>query len=257
MPSCVRCGDMHYGYDDPPSPWCEDCRSKHPAEYADWVPGHPRACLSAMGVPPTYRSCSLEMFEADSSAQRQALSAVKRWAKDAETGLYLCGPVGVGKTHLAVAALLELCARQRFGIFVSARELLFQCREAISRREGLEEILRQYSKKSVLLLDDVGAENSTEFARETLLTLVDRGYQDRQQFLVTSNLDLEGLSERLDARIVDRLLERCQPVKIGGTSYRQKIAQERNAARKPKLATEVSVQRQDSAVDTSVQSEKG
>ena len=212
-------------------PWCRQCAQTHRSEYAPilakWVMENSSDILKGMGVPLAYRSCSFESFEAKTKELRQALRVAKEWVTSATPGLFLCGRCGVGKTHLAIGALLAMRARCFTGQFVSALELLLKCRNSFRSGDGPEEILERYSMTSVLLLDDLGAEKPTEFSREILSLIVDRAYREESSLIVTSNFDFEGLAERIDERTADRLVELCQAVKVSGPSYRQKRAIER------------------------------
>ena len=117
------------------------------------------------------------------------------------------------------------------GRYVSAQELLLECRDSFRHDQGLEAVLEKYCGRNVLLLDDLGAENPTPFARETIGLLVDRAYRDARDLIITSNYDFETLAKRLDERTVDRLVELCFPVKLTGSSYRQKLAAQRASLR--------------------------
>jgi DNA replication protein DnaC len=216
---------------EPLEPWCRQCAQEHRSEYAPiftkWVMEKASEVLKGMGVPLAYRSCSFESFEAKTKEQRHALRVAKEWVASTTPGLFLCGPVGTGKTHLAVSALLAMRAERFTGQFVSALELLLKCRNSFRSGDGPEELLERYSMTSVLLLDDLGAEKPTEFSREVLSLIVDRAYREESSLIVTSNFDFEGLAERIDERTADRLVELCQAVKVSGASYRQKRAIER------------------------------
>jgi DNA replication protein DnaC len=82
-----------------------------------------------------------------------------------------------------------------------------------------------------LLLDDLGAEKSTDFVREMIGALIDRIYRDDKLLIVTSNLDLNALAQKLDDRVADRLVEMCLAIKFTGGSYRHQIAATRAATR--------------------------
>lgn len=234
---CGKCGIVlcRIRSSDLPEPWCRQCARKHPGEYspilAEWVNQNAGAVLKDMGVPIAYRACTFEGFEKATKDQQRALRAAEGWAKDGEPGLFLCGPCGVGKTHLATAALLAMRAQGFSGKFVSAQELLLVCRDSFRRNEGLEEVLEKVCRPSVLLLDDLGAENPTPFARETIGLLIDRIYREQGSVIATSNYDFEALAEKLDVRTVDRLIELCLAVKLTGSSYRQKRAAQRASVR--------------------------
>ena len=207
MPDCGKCGrGQMQGFGDREllRPWCSSCAQKHPTEYAsilaEWVNQNAGTVLKDMGVPIAYRSCTFDSFENATENQRRASGVVEGWTKDADTSLFLCGPCGVGKTHLATAALLTLRAQGYSGRYVSAQELLLECRDSFRHDEGLEAVLEKYCSRSVLLLDDLGAENPTPFARETIFVLVDRAYRDARDLIITSNYDFETLAKRLDER---------------------------------------------------------
>jgi DNA replication protein DnaC len=241
MAECLKCERWPGGYELNviSEPWCQECRKKHHEEYApvykDWFAKHTTALLRGMGVPPIYRSCTLDGFETGLPDQSRVLKAVRSWFEGEPPGLFLCGPVGTGKTHLAVAVLLELRFRRCSGKFVSAQELILKCYDSFSDSFGddtrLSSILEEYSGADTLVLDDLGAEKATDFVRDKLGVLVNRAYCEGQFLIVTSNLDLTALAKKLDARIADRLVQMCQSIKFVGGSYRQKIAADRAAER--------------------------
>jgi DNA replication protein DnaC len=237
---CGRCEKTFYlQLEGDPEPWCTRCIQEYAGEYrpiyASWfeakVRGNPEQYLAPMGVPRKYRSCSLESFEADTRERRNALRSTREWIASDLPGLFLCGPCGTGKTHLATGSLLEIRAsnpKRWSGRFVSASELLFKLRNSFDR-DGPEDIIEEYCKASILVLDDLGAERSTPFSRETLAMVVDQVYRQESILIITGNFDINALAERIDKRTADRLVEICRAFKfkLSGTSYRQKRALER------------------------------
>ncbi len=228
------CGAIFYG--GLGEPWCPACARRHAAEYRaifrGWVIDTRAVHLRAAGVPERFENCGLDNFEAKGREHERATAAILGFVEGAEItrfpGLYLHGPAGTGKTHLAVAALLELLAQRRAGRFVSANELMLECREAYRLDTPLSHILDAYSGPGVLLLDDLGAEKVSEFSRQVLVTLVDRAYARRRpRLLLTSNLTLDQVGAKLDERIADRLREMCLVLRLGGTSHRRRIAASR------------------------------
>jgi len=229
-PRCPKCGGT-WGVlsSEKLQPWCASCAYRHPVEYKaafrTYALTHRPLFLARANVPPAFRKCGLENYHADDGNQRRALSAMRLWAAgDLRSGVYLYGPPGTGKTHLGVAALSELVARQWRGRYVAVSELLLEARESFRDRSNrpLSAILDQCTDTDVLLLDDLCAEKSTEFAREVFLTITDRAYRSRRPALIaTSNLSLDALGRKLDRRISDRLCEICVAVTVGGGSYRR------------------------------------
>lgn len=166
--------------------------------------------------------------------------------------MLLFGPVGTGKTHLAVAALKRLV--RNFGHsarFVDFQFLLSQLRESYSRKSSEDEILRPLREAPVLLIDELGkGRTENEWQLEKLDDLINTRYNaSRVTFLTTNYLPPEltydhtrtGLSkppanesfwqqslpERIGARMYDRLLEASVMVSfMGFDSFRRKNAQE-------------------------------
>lgn len=148
--------------------------------------------------------------------------------------LFVFGKPGRGKTHFAVSLLREkirpnydYVARFNLARFVAVPMLLTRLRAAAIREPFAEndseselDIITRYSNVHCLVLDDLGAEKPTDFAKQVLTLIVDQRYGAERQTLVTSNLSLELLSEKLGDRIASRLVETCAVVELDGESKR-------------------------------------
>lgn len=225
--ACAKCGGHRYGRE----PWCQRCARDHAAEYAPiyraWILERPGQHLAAAGVPPHFQGCSLASYQIRTPEQRRVVDAVRVWAAGDTSGLYLLGPPGVGKTHLATAALLDRLASRRTGRYVSTHDLLLEARESYDDgNRPLSKILDECGQVDALVIDDLAAEKVTQFASSSVfLPLVDRAYSRQgPQLIVTSNLDLAALGRKTDERIADRLRELCVVVKVGGASHRRRVA---------------------------------
>lgn len=94
--------------------------------------------------------------------------------------------------------------------------------------------LNQYS---LLIIDDLGIERSTEFALEQVFNVIDSRYRSKLPLIVTTNMTLEELKNPQDltrSRIYDRVLERCVPLRVNNQNIRQ-----RNAAESMKEARKI------------------
>jgi DNA replication protein DnaC len=234
--TCAKCRVRGSQLRDPDT-WCRDCMKKHQSEYrtiiAERIKSHAAEYMRRGGVPERFQNCSFEGFVTNSRELEGYLTLVERWSRNLDvSGLYLCGDVGVGKTHLAVSALrLFLCEKPtgQF-VFVAANDLVRDLRESFFEKhhESIQEIYRKLISTDVLLLDDIGAGKATEFAAQSLFDLVDLAYRQKTpRLIVTSNLDVSSIASKLDCRLADRLLEMCLCVRMTGQSYRQKIAEAR------------------------------
>ncbi len=74
----------------------------------------------------------------------------------------------------------------------------------------------------LLHLDDLGAENRTDWALEQLYSIVNTRYEDERSIVVTTNLTPDDLAEQIGARTVSRLIEMCgDPLPLFGEDRRQ------------------------------------
>lgn len=130
-------------------------------------------------------------------------------------GLLLFGGVGTGKTHTAACIANELL-EQGYPVVITSLVKLVD--------GGTEDICSRMSSIDLLILDDLGAERSTDYALEQVYNIVDSRYRAGLPVIYTANLTLEELKHPSDlryARIYDRILERCFPVEFRGNSRRK------------------------------------
>lgn len=137
--------------------------------------------------------------------------------------LTLVGRSGTGKTHLALAIAWGWLESGRGTVFYyQVEELLDALRAGYNTRdptatEHIYGILNLAMTASLLVLDDLGAEKSTEWAEAKLDEIVDNRYINRRPMVVTTNLGMSSLAPRIS----DRLAEgQVHILKTG--SYRQR-----------------------------------
>ncbi|MGH9711130.1 MAG: ATP-binding protein [Candidatus Acidiferrales bacterium] len=166
-----------------------------------------------------------------------------------EHGLLLMGTCGVGKTHLAVAALEEIILRGHSGLFYDYREMLKQIQDSYNPESNSTEmsVLEPVLKTEVLLLDDLGSSKPSLWALETVGHILNTRYNEHRVTLLTSNfLDAfaapvpaaatamrnpaarpgsaeDSLTDRVGMRIRSRLYEMCRTVEISAPDYRKEI----------------------------------
>ncbi len=189
---------------------------------------------SGARIPPRYGRCELANFEQETDSQREAWRSARVFV-DAfpvvDKGLLLHGPQGVGKTHLAVGILKEVIrSKGARGYFFETRELLRLVRDTYNQsvEETEMDVLRPVLEADMLVLDDLGAERTSEWVQETLGLVVNTRYNARRATVFTSNLlDLSDNTDprtfifQLGARTRSRLLEMCEWIEIGGADVRE------------------------------------
>ena len=152
------------------------------------------------------------------------------WEKnrDAGKGLYFCGGVGTGKTHLAVAVMNELIRRKRIpSLFVTVPELLDNLRETYNKPgRNLDEWMDAVQNAEFLVLDDLGSERTTEWVRERIFVIVNHRYREALPTVFTSNTGPKDLAEQLGERTASRIIAMCDWIALEGDDYRETAAKE-------------------------------
>src|SRR2546425_3335052 len=199
-----------------------------------WRESVGRQRLSDAHIPKRYQHCTLANFAAYNESLERAVAQARRVA-DAfpvvSRGLLLEGQPGVGKTHLAVAVLKQVIhATGARGLFYDTRDLLRVIRSTYDPaiRTTELEILRPVMHADMLVLDDLGAEKTSEWVDETMNLIVNTRYNERRLTIFTSNYqDIPDETEpnsllfRIGHRMRSRLHEMCEFIQMDGADYRE------------------------------------
>jgi DNA replication protein DnaC len=179
--------------------------------------------LSRAGVPPKYKKCTFENFLPPTRQIKHGMVACQDYARGPRGVLFLFGPYGTGKTHLAAAIARELVLQGRKVEFVYVPKLLIQIRRAFQeeRKEDELAMISRYSEEiPYLILDDIGVEKTTEWVRQTLDLIFYERDNHELSTIITLNLSLDEIAEKLDPRISSRLAGMGKILSLVGPDYR-------------------------------------
>ena len=188
-------------------------------------------------VPRRHERCSLSNYRpaTDNVSQVLAFKQAYRLVREypaVERGLLFAGPVGVGKTHLAVAILRGLAEKGVAGLFYEYGSLLKEIQDSYNPVSHASEtsVLAPVFDAEVLVLDELGASKPTEWVLDTMTHIVGRRYNDKKLTIFTTNFTDERqspagetLQDRVGARLRSRLYEMCNTVLIEGEDYRRRL----------------------------------
>jgi len=153
----------------------------------------------------------------------EAYEQALRYSRDMQGWIFFSGKVGTGKTHLAAAIAHSGLGQGMQVLFSVVPDLLDHLRATFDPGSGTayDETFTTIRESDLLVLDDLGTENTTPWAREKLFQILNHRYNDQLPTVITSNLDWRsgGIDERVLSRILDQ--RRTCLVEIDAEDFRK------------------------------------
>src|SRR3990167_2105770 len=164
---------------------------------------------NSMDIPLKYHSVLFSQLQGISDTIQYA----KHMAREGHS-IILTGSCGTGKTHLAVCLMRMIWAekynadRDKTPIYKSYPDLLAAIKQSWTGNPADEWTwINRLSNAPVLVLDDLGVGNHTDWSRGIVYQVIDKRYRDCKQTIITTNLSINKLSEVVDDRIASRLCD--------------------------------------------------
>lgn len=201
---------------------CEACSAEQQAEFearerqAEYIRRVNEAC-----VPLQFRAAEATTFA----------PAVAAWiaayrARASQGPLFLCGPVGTGKTHTAICVLKAIIRGGGYGTYLSAIDYGRRVRETwTQRREETERsLLNRYSTANFLVLDEIGANRSADDSIIQDLICARYDADMMRSTIIVTNLAAPALDGAIGERAADRIRQGATLVALTGASVRRPAA---------------------------------
>lgn len=156
-----------------------------------------------------FEKASLELID------KKILEQVKEYPK---RSLYITGPVGVGKTFLAISIAKHVSNNNyKFMLINDFLREFRKCEDAYQE----ERLMKDLVERRHIILDDLGSEKLTEWGYSILYEFLSkREYYNREALIITSNLSIVELSDKFDTRIASRIIGLCKIIPLEGQDRR-------------------------------------
>ena len=143
-------------------------------------------------------------------------------------GLLLWGDVGTGKSFTAACIANALLENGTAVLMTNFSKILNQMGAMYS--DERYQYIASLNHYSLLIIDDLGIERGTEYAKEQVYAVIDERYKANLPLIITTNLTINEIRNPenvADARIYSRVLEMCTPVHVGGADRRQAVSRDK------------------------------
>lgn len=181
--------------------------------------------IAEAGIPERFRAARLDNL-AEQDGNEHAVREARAWdgvtsMVFASRGLNGDSDWGTGKTHLACAMIISRVLSGERAVFLEASAFLSGIKRRFDQSSGsVESYIASVAYEPLLLIDDLGKEHATDWARVQMHRLFDLRYQRRATTIVTTNYHSPGeIADAVGGSVASRLRE-YRWVLVGGTDWR-------------------------------------
>lgn len=173
----------------------------------------------------TFKDFELKYYN-DKEHMSDILQFCKTYADDfdcSSTSVLMFGETGLGKTHLSLSIAGEVL-NKGFGVVYGSAQNLFSAveKEHFGRSDNPDGATEKMLLEcDLLILDDLGAEFTTQFTTATLNNIITTRLLSSKPTIISTNLDIRGLEEKYSRRIISRIIGEFSLLKFIGSDIRQ------------------------------------
>lgn len=166
--------------------------------------------LGRSGIKKRFQQRTFPNFRCDTQGRIKNYKIAKEYAdnfarhRERGDGLYIEGTNGTGKTHLAAAIALQLIGEGIPVICKTSSDLLMDIKKSFDSAGATEhEVLDVYKRVDLLIIDDLGKEQCTDWGMSTLYSILNDRYEDMKPTIVTTNYNTDSLAKALTPKGAD------------------------------------------------------
>ena len=184
-------------------------------------------------------------FENYQGEENKSLMIAKNFVEDYEKmkkeniGLLFYGSVGSGKTYLACSIANSLIEQYQISVKIRNFAQIINELQKSSFDFDKNAYIESLVNTSVLILDDLGIERDTSYAKEQVYNIVNSRYLKQKPTIFTTNLSYDTIQNCKDSveyqRIYSRIIEMCIPVMVVGEDFRKFIQRDKLTRNKDRL----------------------
>jgi DNA replication protein DnaC len=170
-------------------------------------------------IPERYREACFDNYDCKTDKQKKLVSFLKGYS--GEKNVIISGPPGTGKTRL----LWSLVRHNPRAEYYKASDVMRRIRYSFQNSgESEQGILNELSRKSILILDEIGKQQKTDFTVNFMFDLIDTRYSNNLHTVLCSNLPAMGegsIKDYIGSAAMDRINENSIVINCDWENYRK------------------------------------
>lgn len=214
-----------------PCPSCEAEKAAHKQQLqAEANRRYIAEKIGKCGIPKRHQSCRVANYNAQNAGQIALKTAVSEYINELLSGslkrnFVFLGNCGTGKTHLACAIGMAAIRNGKTVLFSSASEVIRRMQATHKSAHETEfDLMNEYGKLDLLILDEVGVQYETESAKRIITEIVNERYNNELPTIFISNLDEVQFSQIMGERAMSRMKQDgCLPFVCDWADYRSQV----------------------------------